>query len=449
MNRAKPTIALVAAVIVTAALPLPASAAAERDRSRAAAGAYVPDEVVVGYRSGGTRVVDVPPDDTLAATTRRLRARDGVAYAQRNWIAHASQPPYDRGSSGEPGGWRDDQWSLLGRPGGIRVEPAWQRLAKASGGAGATSTTVAVVDTGIAYAAEPTSGVGAAPDFDPAQFVAGYDFVDDDQTPFDANGHGTYVAATIAEQVTFGSPSASDDYLTGIAFGARLMPVRVLDKRGAGSADDVAAGIEWASRSGADIINLSLQFDPAVRGCAQVPGVCKAVRRAKKRGAVVVAAAGNSANGTGQRRALFPGAAPKVVAVGSTTEHGCLARYSHYGKRTDLLAPGGGQPRKGATREECVTDGRPIMQLSFACFPLCGDRLGGFGIRPDLGTSMSAAHVSGVAALVRSTGTVGLDPRPARLARQVICAARKAKPKRFHRPGLLDAAKAVRKRQRC
>jgi serine protease len=133
-----------------------------------------------------------------------------------------------------------------------------------------------------------------------------------------------------------------------------------------------------------------------------------------------------------------------VLAVGATTEHGCLAEYSHFRKRTDLLAPGGGPAREEAGRDECAADHRPILQLSFECFPLCSERLGRFGIRPDLGTSMAAAHASGVAALVRAVRVIGAQPKPARLARRLICTARTRKPKRFYRPGLLDAAKAVR-----
>jgi serine protease len=443
----KSTIALAVAAVATALTVLPASAQAAQPLPGAAAGAYVADEVVVGLRSGDSRVAKLDPGTGVGEAMAELRDDSRVEYAQPNWIARSSQVALDQGSAGEPGGWRQEQWSFLGGPGGIRVEPAWKRLAKATSGAGAASTTVAVIDTGIAYAAEPNSDIGPAPDFDSAQFVPGYDFVDGDDAPFDAHGHGTHVAATIAERITYGAPSTDADYLTGIAFGARLMPIRVLDKRGEGAADDVAAGIEWASHNGAEIINLSLQFDEAVHSCTQVPTVCKAIRRAKRRGALIVASAGNAELRPGAPRALFPGAAPKAIAVASTTEHGCLAEYSHFRRRIDLLAPGGGEPRPKATREECVADRRPILQLTFACFPLCGERISGFAIRPDIGTSMSAAHVSGVAAVVRSLGVLGANPTPSRLARRLICTARRLKPRRYHRPGLVDAAKATRARQ--
>ena len=62
------------------------------------------------------------------------------------------------------------------------------------------------------------------------------------------------------------------------------MPVRVLDADGVGSTDDVAAGILWAARNGADVINLSLNFDPMVDRCGDVPTVCTAIRKATKAG---------------------------------------------------------------------------------------------------------------------------------------------------------------------
>src|SRR5204863_9449889 len=136
------------------------------------------------------------------------------------------------------------------------------------------------------------------------------------------------------------------------------------------------AGILWAARNGADIINLSLNFDPTVTDCRQVPTVCDAIRTATDDyGALVVGSAGNSVGTSGRNRALFPAAAPKALAVGATTEDGCLASYSYYGKRTDLLAPGGGTPRPAASRPLCADDTSPILQLTYACFPMdCDDQ---------------------------------------------------------------------------
>jgi serine protease len=432
--------ALACAAIGLAALALPSQGAAGQR-------AYVPDEVVVGIDGEAPRVHRLAPGTTVGEAIAALERDPAVEFAQPNWIAHASLTPLDRGTPGTPGGWAADQWSFLGKPGGIRVARAWDRLI-AAGAPGGAGTIVAVVDTGIAHVAS-AGGFLPSPDFAPGQFVPGIDIVDDDSVAVDENGHGTHVAGTIAEQVTLDQPAAVTDYLTGIAYGARLMPVRVLDRSGAGSATDVGEGILWAARNGADVINVSLQFDAAVTGCEQVPTVCAATREARRLGAFVVAAAGNAVSGKGERRALFPGAAPGVFAVGAITEHGCLAIYSSFRDRTDLLAPGGGQPRPGAARPVCAGDQLPVLQLSYDCFPGCVSGWDRFNIRPDLGTSMSAAHTSGVAALVRASGVAGADPGPKRLAERLTCTARPGPTRRFYAPGLLDALRATDPGRRC
>lgn len=404
-------------------------------------------EVVVGLEGEAPEVVELPAGVGVRAAVRALEDEPTVDFAAPNWIARAALAPLDRGTGGTPGAWEQDQWSFLGRPGGVRAGRAWDR-AIAAGGDGGAGTTVAVVDTGIA--SENGKGYDSAPDFVPQQFAAGVDLVDGDNAPVDENGHGTHVAGTIAEQVTLGEPSPTDDYLTGLAYGATLIPVRVLDQDGLGSAGDVGDGILWAARNGADVINVSLQFDPAVDRCADVPTVCRATRKARKLGALVIAAAGNAATGKGQAQALYPGAAPGVLAVGATTEHGCLASYSHYGDGVDLLAPGGGAARTAAARRACEQDRRSILQLTLGCFPgSCAGQLDRFAIRADVGTSMAAAHASGVAALVRASRVAGARPSPARLGKRLKCTARTRSPERFYGNGLLDGARATDPDRRC
>jgi serine protease len=419
---------------------LPAGAAAE---------SFVPGEVVVGLEGGGAHVVELEPGVEVSEAVADLQQDPRVAYANPNWVATAALSPLDRGRSGDPAGWRQDQWNFLGGAGGIRAPKAWDR-AIAAGAPGAAGTTVAVVDTGIAYAnSSKPPGFAASPDFAAGQFVEGYDFVKPGTDPLDENGHGTHVAGTIAEQVTVGAP-APQDFLTGLAYGALLMPVRVLDAQGAGNSVDVAAGILWAARNGADVINVSLQLPTRVRRCKQVRAVCRATRKAKKLGALVVAAAGNSTGGGGRPRALFPAQAPGVVSVAAGTEGGCLAAYSNFGQGVDLVAPGGGAAKASAERRRCRDDSQAVRQVSFNCFPhgFCDDFLD-FGIRPDIGTSMAAAHASGVAALVRASQAVGADPGPKRLRKRLRCTARDARPPRFYGAGLLDAARATDPRKRC
>ena len=108
-----------------------------------------------------------------------------------------------------------------------RAARAWGNLV-AAGAPGGAGVTVAVLDTGVAYPQQASRP--ASPDLSPSRFVPGYDFVDDDDDPYDENGHGTHVASTIAEETDNGYG------VTGLAYGVRIMPVRVLDRNGDGDA---------------------------------------------------------------------------------------------------------------------------------------------------------------------------------------------------------------------
>ena len=105
-------------------------------------------------------------------------------------------------------------------------------------------------------------------------FVRGKSFTGTGRLPLDRNGHGTHVASTVAERTNNGRA------VTGLGQGLRLMPVRVLDDQGNGSAAEVAAGIRWASGHGADVINLSLEFPPGFDTCGDLRVVCEAIDRA-------------------------------------------------------------------------------------------------------------------------------------------------------------------------
>ena len=144
-------------------------------------------------------------------------------------------------------------------------------------------------------------------------------FVDGDELALDENGHGTHIASTIVERVNNGRA------VTGLAYGVRVMPVRVLNAGGEGTARNVARGIRWAASHGAKVINLSLEFGVGtVDSCADIPTVCNAIRKALKKNILVVAAAGNQ----GRDQVAYPAyadnpdepdgvsAAGPVVAVG-------------------------------------------------------------------------------------------------------------------------------------
>ncbi len=154
----------------------------------------------------------------------------------------ASAPfPNDPGTAGAPGGWQQLQWNFVG-PYGVDAPQAWDNLI-ADHAPGGRGVIVAVLDTGVAYANR--GPFRRSPDFYPYQFVRGYDFVAHNRYPNDRNGHGTDVAGTIAEATDNGIG------LTGLAYGVRIMPVRVLDSEGNGDAATIAKGVRFAVNHGA------------------------------------------------------------------------------------------------------------------------------------------------------------------------------------------------------
>jgi serine protease len=430
---------LPASLAAAAWLGLPAGAAAATGISPARA--FVPHQVVVkleGERAA--RTVTLPAGNGVRRTAARLRSDPRVAYAAPNYIATASatppELPNDPGALGATtavaGGWVTKQWSFLPwqgpatealpvSPGGIDVVGAWANLADA-GRPGGEGVTVAVLDTGVAYRGF-RGRFRRSPDFAARQFVPGRDFVDGDRLPLDRNGHGTHVAGTIAEKTNNGIG------LTGIAYRARLMPVRVLDRNGRGQADDIARGIRFATAHGADVINMSFNF-----GCRRrVPSVNEALRRAHRRGVVAVASIGN----LGSESCVSPPATgPHVIGVGGTTEGGCLGDYSLTGRKVDLLAPGGGSPVAGCPS----VSARPIFQVT-----LKGRNPRRFGEPGEyVGTSMAAAHVSAVAALAIASRALGNRPKPDHVRRRLRRTARElGLPARKQGAGLIDAALAT------
>jgi serine protease len=450
--------ALAGAGACAVVLAAPAAAAPE---------GFVPNEVLIRFEGReAERAYEVPAGVSVGAAVRALEGNPAVAYAVPNHIAHASANatasasapflPNDPGTANANGGWQQLQWnflpcgSLCGAPpaapnleslGGINAPGAWSNLieAKRPGGEGVT---VAVVDTGIAYRSLGER-FRRSPDFKTKQFVAGRDFIEDDDVPLDENGHGTHVAGTIAEQ------THNKRAVTGLAYGARIMPVRVLNAHGAGTAKNVARGIKWAGEHGADVINLSLEFcvvgcqaNAQVKACEDVPGVCEAIDAAQARGAIVLASAGNE----GVTQVSFPGR--HSIAVGATTERGCLAEYSNHGEGLDLVAPGGGAD--GAVPgQQCApfVPGRTIYQLTLVKPRKNGYRKFGYPGSYE-GGSMASAHASGTAALVwaQLEQILGRAPTPSEVQQRLESTARHggmyADPS-LYGAGLLDAAAAT------
>jgi serine protease len=401
----------VAAVAIAAA---PAAAATGVSAARG----FAPRQLLVkfdGEQRG--RAVELAPGVGVLRAARALSRDPGVVYAVPNYVATASAPPpapFDPNDDGvleggpeastAAGGWAYKQWNFLapeGRasggmpasPGGIDAPAAWRNLSK-WGRPGAAGVIVAVLDSGVAYRSQG-SRFRRSPDFGPGQFVPGYDFVDGDRVPLDESGHGTHVAGTIGEKTDNGVG------LAGLAYGAKLMPVRVLDREGLGDAFAIAKGIRFAVAHGAQVINMSFNFDCGKR----VPLVDEALREAYERGVVTVASVGNLGS---ESCVAAPATGPRVIGVGGTTEGGCLGSYSLAGAGVDIVAPGGGVPQSRCPSVAA----RPIYQVT-----LWPDSTSRFAIPSNyVGTSMAAAHVSGVAAMVLASGSVNpvLSP-PARV----------------------------------
>ena len=413
---------------------LAASVAAAPAHASERAADYVAGELVVRVRDADTGAVQtrrhvIRDGDSVRAEARELERRANVVSATPNYIARAAgYIPNDPGRARMAGGWQRLQWNLLG----IHVPDAWDTLIRA-GRPGGRGVTVAVLDTGVAY--RDRGRFRRSPDLARSQFAQGYDFVGDDRYPLDENGHGTHVASTIAQRAGNGID------LAGIAYGAKIMPVRVLDRHGEGDSIGISAGIRYAARRGADVINLSFEFDGDLTA-ARIPDILAALRYARRRGALIVGAAGNKSDD----RVALPARAQQVFSVGATTEHVCRAVYSNTGHGLDIVAPGGGEDAfLPDEADRCRPDdppGRDIYQTTFR-----GNSVRRFGIPSGyVGTSMAAPHVSAVAALVIASGVLGDGPSVAAVERRLAATATDLGPVGYDRgygAGLVDAAAAT------
>jgi len=236
----------------------------------------------------------VGEEEALAAQVRNL---PGVLYAEPNYRVQAFGEPNDPGFG--------KQWGHAQ----INSVEAWDVST------GSSEVVVAVIDSGVDLNHPDLAG----------KLVPGYDFVDNDASPRDTNGHGTFVAGIAAAQTNNGLGVA------GMSWGARIMPLRVLNSNGSGTTADIIEAVNWAVAHGADIINMSF-------GNYQYSAIFEeALASAHKAGVLLVAAAGND----GIHAPTYPVSYPHVLGVGATDRNGKRAAYSNVSVNVDVMAPGG------------------------------------------------------------------------------------------------------------
>jgi serine protease AprX len=227
---------------------------------------------------------------------------------------------------------------------------------------------VAVIDSGIAYNHTDLGNCSTATFLAGtcARVPGGYDFINNDADPMDDYGHGTHVAGTI------GADNRSGNGVRGVAPGAQLLAVKVLNSGGGGSTSSVLKGIEWAVNNGASVLSLSLG-GPAVPHNGQ--DLMSLAANAAANSAVMVIAAGNdySIGAVGS-----PGLSQGAVTVGSVNSADDPSGFSSRGVASDSrLDP------------DIAAPGENINSTYYT---------GGYAVMS--GTSMATPHVSGVAALV-------------------------------------------------
>src|SRR4051794_36356073 len=268
-------------------------------------------------------------------------------------LALALALPSSAAAAGDPR--RPSQWNLDQ----IEAEAAHATTS----GAGAV---IAVVDSGVQADHPDLAG----------RLLPGHDFVQNDGTPQDGNGHGTHVTGIAVADTGNGIGVAS------VAPGAMVLPVRVLDDGGAGDSATVARGIDYARTHGADVINLSLGSEVPIVGAMGGDEIDAAIHRAIAAGIVVVAAAGNN----GVPVCEQPSARDGLLCVGAVDKRGQRSFFSSFGSGLGAVAPGG----SGLGGDEDVLSTYPPSTYDFLA-----------------GTSQATPHVSGVAALLVSLGVRG------------------------------------------
>jgi len=333
-------------------------------------------EIDMGKRSAGSYA------DAAREVMVAFARNQAVTYVEPDRVMRALLTPNDT--------YFANQWDLTDSVGGIRMPAGWD-ITNASG------VRVAVLDTGIA----PHSDLAG-------QTVGGYDFISSSSAARDGNGrdsnpndegdwygnnecgvgypasssswHGTHVTGTIVALTN------NSKGIAGMAYGAKVVPVRVLGKCG-GSVSDIVDAIVWAS--GGTVSGVPANANPAkvlslsLGGGGACGSFQSAINSARSRGAVFVVAAGNESQNVSNSS---PANCSGVISVAATTKTGSRASYSNYGSTIVVSAPGGDGSGGSGDILSTLNSGTTTQgSETYAYYA---------------GTSMATPHVSALAAAI-------------------------------------------------
>jgi len=303
----------------------------------------------------GVYVVRIEGSASVEETVAAFRNSPDVEYAEPNVMCRALVTPNDTlfkyqyalSNTGQVIG--QVPGSPQGKPSAdIKATQAWEETE------GLATVVIGIVDTGVDL---------THVDLQSKIKAGGRDFINGDLDASDDNGHGTMVAGIAA------AATDNNEGIAGVAWNSMILPVKVLDATGNGPSDTVAQGIIWAADNGANVINLSLGSEsPSLT-------LQNAVKYAYDKGVFIAAAAGNSNTAVDYPAAYHP----YCFTVAATDYNDLRASWSNFGPEIDVAAPG---DRILAPYPQALT---PLGFIPYA-----------YGT----GTSFSAPHVAGLAALI-------------------------------------------------